>query len=112
MNLMEHKRQFQTDPNQYQLTKRLITEGYGEWIREKIDQGWEAYFLSITFNQIRGSRSSMLNQMKRELERVYATMLSRIVRCPMSAKNAKRLPIWIGSPDFPVPNTRNKACEM
>src|ERR1022692_204175 len=95
--------------DQYQATKRLIVEGYGQWIREKIDQSWEAYILTITFNQIPGSRSSMLNQMKLELESVYATMLSRIVRCPMSAKNAERLPIWIGSPDFPVPKYQKQS---
>jgi hypothetical protein len=63
----------------------------------------------MIFNQIRGSRASITNQMKRELERVYATMLSRIVRCPMSAKNAKRLPIWIGCPDFPVPKHQKQS---
>jgi len=106
---MKHKRQFQTHFDQYQLTKRLITEGYGQWIKEKIDQGWEAHILTITFNQIRGSRASIPNQMKRQLERVYATMLSRIVRCPMSAKNAERLPIWIGCPDFPVPKHQKQS---
>jgi len=105
---MKHKRRFQTHSNQYQSIKRLIA-GYGQWIGEKIDQGWEAYFLSITFNHIRGSKLSMLSHMKRELERVYATMLSRIVRCPMSAKNVKRLPIWIGCPDFPVPKHQKQS---
>jgi hypothetical protein len=103
---MKHKRQFQIYLDQHQAIK---SQGYGKWVQEKLDQGWDAYFLSFMFNQLHGSKSSKLNQMKREIDRVYATMLSRIVRCPMSAKNAGRLPIWIGCPDFPVPKHQKQS---
>src|SRR5665213_1108835 len=41
--------------------------------------------------------------MEREIERIYATMRTRIIRNPMSRSVVEKLPMWICSPDFPVP---------
>ncbi|MEX0827459.1 MAG: hypothetical protein WD005_00740 [Haliea sp.] len=55
------------------------------------------------FAPLRGSQDAVLSQMERELERVYATMLTRIVRKPSSPANVGKLPIWLACPDLPVP---------
>jgi hypothetical protein len=47
--------------------------------------------------------------MRREVERVYCQMLTRIVRAPKSLSQKGRLPIWIISPDYPVYKHEKKA---
>jgi hypothetical protein len=57
----------------------------------------------LEVNQINGSPTTVLTRMAQELERIYATMLTRIIRNPTSVSAIGQLPIWIGCPDFPVP---------
>ena len=44
----------------------------------------------------------MIRQMQREVERVYATVLTRIIRNPRKIP-LFGLPLWIVFPDYPVP---------
>ncbi|WP_407522694.1 hypothetical protein [Methylobacterium oryzisoli] len=80
-----------------------IISAYGDWIIDYLNQGWNGYFLSFMFNQLRGNRSGLLAQMEKEVERVYATLLTRVVRDPTHEKNRDLLPRWIICPDLPVP---------
>jgi hypothetical protein len=84
-------------------TSNEIIGSYTDYIIGKTNQGWDAHLLTFLFNQIRGPRQSVHRQMERELERVYAIMLTRIVRNPRSEGKIGSLPIWIGCPDYPVP---------
>jgi hypothetical protein len=43
--------------------------------------------------------------MEEEIKRCYATMVTRIVRKPLSEASRDRLPVWICCPDRPVPKT-------
>ena len=106
---MDHRHRFINDFDEFNSLKRIISEGYGQWVREQLDQDWDAYILTFMFRQIPGSRSSILATMTAEIERVYATMLTRIIRNPMSEKNRDMLPIWIGCPDFPVPKYQKQS---
>jgi len=81
----------------------LMIDAYGDYVEDYIRQGWEGYFLSFMFNQLRGNKDGLLRQMEREVERVYATLLTRVVRDPTHPKNKDLLPRWIISPDLPVP---------
>jgi hypothetical protein len=81
----------------------LIIDAYGDYVEDYIRQGWEGYFLSFMFNQLRGNRDGLLGQTEREVERVYATLLTRVVRDPTHPKNKSLLPRWIICPDLPVP---------
>ena len=85
------------------IKQEIIQQGYGQMVTSKLRQRWEGYLLTFMFNQLRGSRRSVFRQMEREIERVYATVLTRIVRKPHSETYKNHLPIWIGCPDFPVP---------
>ena len=51
----------------------IINSGYGYMFQERLEQGWEGYLISFMFNPITGRRSSVIHQMGREVERVYAT---------------------------------------
>jgi hypothetical protein len=82
---------------------KLIVRGYQEFVEEKIQEGWTPYVLTFMFKQINGSPTTVLTRIGKELERIYATMLTRIIRNPTSASANGQLPIWIGCPDFPVP---------
>ena len=82
---------------------KLIVRGYQEFVEEMVQEGWTPYVLTFMFNQINGSPTTVLTRMGKELERIYATMLTRIIRNPTSASAIGQLPIWIGCPDFPVP---------
>jgi hypothetical protein len=47
----------------------------------------------------------MLAEMAKEIESVYASHATRVVRDPRAMRNAGLLPIWFSAPDFPVPKT-------
>ena len=55
------------------------------------------------FNELSGPRDTRLKVMFEEVERIYATALTRIVRNPRAKSAVGNLPIWIVFPDFPVP---------
>jgi hypothetical protein len=81
----------------------LIIDAYGDYVESYMRKGWNGYFLSFMFNQLRGNRDGLLRQMEREVERVYATLITRVVRDPTHEKNRDLLPRWIICPDLPVP---------
>lgn len=81
----------------------IIRNGYGKLIESRLAEGWDGYLMTFMFSKLRGSRYSVLRQMQREVERVYATALTRIVRHPTSPRNVGKLPIWLVCPDYPVP---------
>ncbi len=85
------------------ITNADLINGYTQMITDRIDEGWDPYLLTFMFNEIGGSPRRVGNVMAKEVERVYATLLPRIVRKPRSVTNAGKLPMWISCRDFPVP---------
>src|SRR3954469_6826546 len=84
------------------MTKGIIDSGYGSMVKERLEQGWDGYLISLMFNRVRGSRLNVIRQMEREVERVYSTVLTRIIRDPRKV-SILALPLWIVCPDYPVP---------
>ena len=80
----------------------VIVDGYSQFVSQRIDEGWAAYLLTIHFKEMGGSIQSKVRMMIPEVHRMYATMLTRLVRTPRRA-SAEELPIWLALPDFPVP---------
>lgn len=78
-------------------------------VTERVAAGWKPYLLSFMFEQIGGSPQRVQKVMEAEAERVYATLLTRIVRDPLSPSHAWKRPVWIGCVDFPVPKHGRKA---
>ena len=84
------------------LPNDIINSGYGRMVTERLEEGWEGYLITFMFKSLRGARQSVIRQMEKEVERVYATVLTRIIREPSKSPVAQ-LPLWIVCPDFPVP---------
>src|SRR5829696_7310266 len=82
--------------------KEIINSGYGDMVKSRLRQGWDGYLISFMFNRARGSRPSVIRQMHREVERIYSTVLTRIIRDPRKVPIVT-LPLWIVCPDYPVP---------
>jgi hypothetical protein len=87
---------------------RRITAAYGDMIQEKIDEGWDAYLLTIMFKEIRGPRFGVIPKMLQNTATAYERSLTGIVRNPISPSHADKLPIWIVCPDFPVAKEAKK----
>jgi hypothetical protein len=80
--------------------------GYAEMVKEKLDEGWNGHLMTFMFNQLHGGLRQMNHQMQKQVENVYASLITRIHRKP----NASGVihPILIGCPDFPVPKYEKK----
>lgn len=83
-------------------TPRDVEAGYAAWGESLVAAGWDAYLLTFMFRHLRGSDLSVYGQMEREVIRVYATLLPRIVRKPCAPSSVERLPVWFCAPDLPV----------
>lgn len=85
------------------VTNRQLINGYAQMVEDRERAGWKAYLLTFMFEEIGGSPRRVQEIMHNEVERVYATMLTRIVRHPRSQWHAWKLPLLIACPDWPVP---------
>jgi hypothetical protein len=82
--------------------------GYGQMVTERVLLGWEGYILTFHFSQLNGSQKSIHGRMESEIQRVYATMLTRLVRNPRAESQVGSLPMWLVTPDLPVPKWRKQ----
>jgi hypothetical protein len=83
-----------------------IIDGWTQMIQGFVDQGWDAYLVSVLFHQLAGSRKTKIIQMQQEIKRVYNRLGTRMFRNTWSPKWAEYLPIGIFVPDLPVPKSR------
>jgi hypothetical protein len=83
-----------------------IINAYGLWVTEYLDQGWSGYVITFIFDPLRGSTQGMALQMEKEVERVYAILVTRVVRKPRSDCKRDLIPRWFVCPDYPVPKHR------
>ncbi|MCJ2071574.1 hypothetical protein MKK75_22695 [Methylobacterium sp. J-030] len=83
-------------------TRARVDLGYRAWGEQLVAEGWSAYLLTFMFRELGGSDAGVRRQMEREVERVYALLVTRIVRKPTAPSSIGRLPIWFCSPDRPV----------
>ena len=82
-------------------THEVLHHGYAQFITDH--KGWKGYLITFVFKSITGSRHRIARVMEMEIERVYATLLTRIIRKPTSEAARDFLPVWIACPDYPVP---------
>jgi len=84
-----------------------IIQAYGDWIQGYLDQeyrghGWDGYLMTFMFQQIPGSLEAKVQQMHREIERVFGRLIIRCVRKPKSENKLGLLPKGVFFPDLPV----------
>ncbi len=82
-----------------------LLDAYVLMVIDRIEAGWTPYFLSFMFHPLSGGNQARIAQMTREIERVYAKVLTRIVRNPNSNSGAELCPFWLACPDWPVPKS-------
>jgi hypothetical protein len=76
-------------------------------VRQYLDDCWSGYFITFMFNRLSGSQGAINRQMQIEIEGVYASFLTRLIRRPHSYGIIK--PVLITCPDWPVPKRQKKA---
>jgi hypothetical protein len=86
-------------------SKELIT-GYSEWVNGYVDRlGWSPFLMTFMFKPLKGSRESIMHQMNDEVDRVFSTFITRVVRKPngLFQRYLCQRPILIAAHDRPVP---------
>ena len=83
-------------PKQY-----LVPDGYTQLVTDRVRSGWSCNLVTFLFSQLPGPRPAVVNRMKDEVHRVYATLLTRVHRKPRAA-STDELPVLIGVLDLPV----------
>jgi hypothetical protein len=79
-----------------------IIGGFGTWVEQHINDGWDGYLFTFMFNQLRGPQDSQRRQMHEEITAVYRKLVTRVVRKPNSPNNLDMLPRAVFFPDRPV----------
>jgi hypothetical protein len=80
--------------------------GYATMVKQHLDQGWQGHMMTFMFNPLRGDVRSMNHQMQKQIENVYASLLTRLHRRPHA--HGITHPVLIVCPDFPVPKYAKK----
>jgi hypothetical protein len=85
----------------YYERKQLIIS-YEEMIQQRIDEGWQPYFISFMFDRIPGKPVTKKRIMEAEIERVYSKLINYAVRKTHSPSWKQYNPVFVGCPDLPV----------
>ena len=99
-----HRGRWSTTSNTDQHQIQLTIDGYTQLVTDRIKQGWSCYLVTILFQQLPGSRLTIISRMKQEVQRLYSTLITRVHRKPRSA-SPDELPVLIGAVDLPVYKT-------
>jgi hypothetical protein len=86
---------------------RIQISGYATMVKDHIHKGYAAHLMSFMFNRLRGGLRQMNQQMQKQIENVYASLITRLHRKPLAAGVAH--PLLIGCPDFPVTKYQKKS---
>jgi hypothetical protein len=76
-------------------------DGYTRLVTDRVQGGCSLHLVTFLFHQLPGPRSAVLDRMKDEVQRVYSTLLTRVVRRPRTA-STEALPVLVGVADLPV----------
>lgn len=82
--------------------KQQLVESWCGFVEKHVSRGWTPYLLTFQFREIGGPRQHVADEMEKDVQRVYATFLTRVVRNPTSRRSIGKRPIWITCPDYPV----------
>jgi hypothetical protein len=106
-NILKINQSFQRRPESFNIHHREeLINGFGTWVQEHIDSGWDGYLFTFMFNQLRGTQDSQRVQMHEQITAVYRKLVTRVVRKPNSPKNRESLPRGVFFPDRPVVKKR------
>src|SRR5260370_6400529 len=95
-----------TTKNNWIQVKQHIS-AYGGRVREILESGWSGYLMTFLFNPLKGSQVQMNREMRSEIEGLYGSLLTRLIRRPHSVDARK--PVLLTFPDWPVPKKQKKS---
>jgi len=81
--------------------EQATVSGFTRMVIDRLADGWSAYLVTVVFRHLPGQRQVVLNRMKEELTRVYATLVTRVHRKPKTVPTDE-LPALIAVADLPV----------
>jgi hypothetical protein len=84
-----------------------VIAAYADLVTSRLDDGCSGSMTTFLFEQLPASGRSVL--MLDEIERVYATFVTRVVRAPTRPSRLDSLPVLIGALDMPVFKHRKDA---
>jgi len=106
-NILKINQSFQSRPESFNVHHReQIIDGFGSWVQQHINDGWDGYLFTFMFNRLQGKQDSQRAQMHEEITAVYRKLVTRVVRKPNSPKNRDLLPRGVFFPDRPVARKR------
>jgi hypothetical protein len=76
-----------------------LINAFDDWTQSLIDAGWSPYLLTFMFSPLPGNQNSKIHQMRREVEKFYSKLLTRVVRRPNSSCDK---PVLFAFVDLPV----------
>lgn len=88
--------------------RREIVAGYERMVLDHMWSGKRPYFINFMFRALPGNEAVQRTIMIQEVRRVHDILSRHMVRKPQSKNWRDVLPIFIGSPDLPVPKTNRK----
>ncbi|MBX5201028.1 hypothetical protein [Rhizobium sp. NZLR1] len=88
--------------------KQKIIDAYKSMIQERIDEGFEGSLLTFMFKELKGSEETRKARMEDEVERIYATLLTRFLK-DQSKVPIDNWPFFLGCVDWPVHKKIKKA---
>jgi hypothetical protein len=91
------------------LERVKLINGFNSMIIDRVQAGWQPYFVTYVFRHISGGISKRTRIMTNEVCRVYSQLLTRIIRDPTAPRYQQLLPYLMASPDLPVPKRGSKA---
>lgn len=97
-----HMRSYVWNEYDTNLHRERQVHAYAKWIEELLENGWNAFILTIMFRQLAGSTALIRSQMMQEAERIIWWLSEDMVRNPWSEIGWKKLPRVFYSLDWPV----------
>lgn len=96
-------RDFSSRPDLEHSEARALQFAYGEWVGEKIKEGYGAVLVTFMFTPLgAGSQATQIDIMLRDIERVYSRLAHRFAHHPDRPSERHKLPLLIAAPDLPV----------
>ena len=87
----------------FSMSVHNLIDAYSKWLQGYVDEkGWNPFLLTFMYKPLKGHSEAITHQMKDEVDRVYSTFITRVVRNPNSKHQKHLRPILIAVPDRPV----------
>jgi hypothetical protein len=96
---------------QKSICQNIAVQAYSQWIQRYVDiYGWIPFLMTFMFKPLKGKQEAVMHQMNDEVDRVYSTFLTRVIRKPNSVyqKYFCSRPVLIAVPDRPVPKHKKQ----